>query len=287
MPLNDTFPRSVAFVVGWRTDPEGIRQQSAIGTAFFVAVPATTGNHGWIYVVTAAHVVEFERETWVRVRTKDGSLGLVAVPEWTQHATADVAVAYVNVANALDITWIPMSSFLDVWPNRPTLGDQVYFIGLLEFADSMVEENVPMVRSGTLGRMYQERVALRHGDKRTTRHQAHLIDCRSYAGFSGSPCFVQFQGHQRPGQSGVFVGGVSLVPETVCLGLISGHWDDLAQAEVGEDLASDPVARGIQVRINTGVGIVTPVEKIRECLMDDELVQARIVRDAHVPPEQP
>lgn len=281
MPLNDTFPQAVTFVVGWRTDEDtGAQIKSAIGTAFFVSMLSTTGDHGWIYVVTAAHVVEFEKETWLRVRTKDGGLVLFPVPQWTHHPTADVAVAHLNIPNEVDAKWVPTDNFLDLSPSIPALGDQVYFVGLLAIAESMVQENIPMVRSGTLGRMYQERVPLKHGDGRVSFHQAHLIDCRSYAGFSGSPCFAEFKVPMRPGQAGVFIGGMSAVPEIRCIGLISGHWDDLAKAQVSVDFADDPLAKGIRVPVNTGVGIVTPIERVRECLMDEDLVKTRLQTDA-------
>jgi len=285
MPLNDKYPKSVVFVVGMRKDRNDAPAPTAIGTAFFVAVPTAMPDRAWAYLVTAAHVVEFESETWVRVRMKDGSLRSLAVPRWTIHPHDDVAVTFVGIPDDLDRTFVPESNFLDVWPKRPTVGDRVYFIGLLAFAESMVEENVPMVRSGTLGRTYQERVPLRHGDDRVTHHQAHLIDCRSYAGFSGSPCFVQFQSMYSPGdeaRGGSWLGGVSQVPETVCLGLISGHWDDMARVQATGDMANDQAVQNIRFPINTGVGIVTPVEKIRECLMDDELVAARTVLDARL-----
>jgi hypothetical protein len=76
--------------------------------------------------------------------------------------------------------------------------------------------------------------------------------------------------------------GVSQVPETVCLGLISGHWDDMARAQATGDMANDQAVQNIRFPINTGVGIVTPVEKIRECLMDEELVAARTARNAQL-----
>jgi hypothetical protein len=47
-------------------------------------------------------------------------------------------------------------------------------------------------------------------------------------------------------------------------------------------MANDQAVQNIRFPINTGVGIVTPVEKIRECLMDDELVAARTVLDTRL-----
>ena len=280
MPLNDQFPKAVAFVVGWRKDPTGSLVQTAIGTAFFVAVPNTSGDAGWICAVTARHVIEMETQTWLRVRAKDGSIQLITTTPWVQHPSADVAVAHMPSPDTLDIKWLTMTDFLDLSPTMPALGDPVYFIGLLAMAGSMVAENVPMVRSGTLGRMYQEGVPLQRGDGTISHHVVHLIDCRSFGGFSGSPCFAEFRVPPRPGLAGVFIGGLSALPETKCIGLISGHFDDLAKVRAIEELADDPVVKAIRFPVNTGVGIVTPIEKVRECLMDGSLVAMRQLAEA-------
>ena len=201
MPLNDDFPKGVAFVVGSRPDESGAQVQTAIGTAFFVALPVSNGSGGaFVYAVTAAHVVACETEAWLRVRSKSGSLGVAPATAWTIHPTADVAVALVVGPDQLDIKWITMENFCDFEPTRPALGDQVHFIGLLAIADSMVQENVPMVRSGALGRLYQQRVPLRRCDGTLAFTEAHLIDCRSYGGFSGSPCFVEYRVLPKPGR---------------------------------------------------------------------------------------
>jgi hypothetical protein len=270
--------------MGMVRDSDDSQVLGAIGTAFSVGVPTAVPDRSWIYVVTAAHVVESGSQTWIRVRMKDGSLRELSIPKWTSHPRDDVAVAFMGYPD-VDMTLIPVSRLLDEWPTQPMLGDRVYFLGLLALAESMVEENVPMVRSGTLGRLYQDRVPLRHSDDRVTRHQVHLIDCRSYGGFSGSPCFVQFRhklDKNDPPRTGAWIGGIPLEPDTVCLGLISGHWDDMARAEASGDLANDPLVKSIRFPINTGVGIVTPAERIRECLMDEELVADRAARDAQL-----
>jgi hypothetical protein len=60
------------------------------------------------------------------------------------------------------------------------VGTQVFYIGLLSPLDR------PMARSGTIGALDQE--GIDHKDGFT--YTAHLVDCRSYGGFSGSPVFA-------------------------------------------------------------------------------------------------
>lgn len=73
----------------------------------------------------------------------------------------------------------------------------------------------------------------------------------------------------------MFIAGMSAIPEIRCIGLISGHWDDFAKAQVSADYVDDRLAKGIRVPVNTSVGIVTPIERVTECLMDEDLVSAR------------
>ena len=60
----------------------------------------------------------------------------------------------------------------------------------------MGERAVPIVRSGTVAAVGQPDITWETGNYPTVRtwtaRETHLIDVRSYAGFSGSPCWVQF-----------------------------------------------------------------------------------------------
>jgi hypothetical protein len=287
MSLDDSYTKMVAFVIE-RLDPsDGVGEGRAIGTSFFVMVPSKTDpGNGWLYAVTARHVVESGRDTWLRVHWSDGHLDELPVKAWTLHPSDDVAVTLMNRIG-VDCGWMQIDDFLDVRPQdrRPRLGDRIYFVGLLAIAKAMVDENIPIVRSGTLGRMYQDGMVLRHGQGDSswiTRHEMHLIDCRSYAGFSGSPCFVQFQpiDHLAEPLRMDSTYRDILQPETLLLGLISGHMEELAEPRGTGELANDQMIGTIRFPVNTGVALVTPVEKISECLMDDELVVERARMDA-------
>jgi hypothetical protein len=283
VPLDDRASKLASFVIADRFNEDTQRgERTAIGTAFYVYVPTEADSQrGWIYAVTAAHVVESPNPTWLRVRWDDGRLDEIAVPQWTIHPTEDVAVAPFFY-QGLQISWWQTNEFLDVWDRRPTLGDRAYFVGLLAVAQAMVAENIPLVRSGTVGRLYQADMPLKHPDGRITRHEMHLIDSRSYGGFSGAPCLVQFESIRRvdtPSIPGGAIGDLSFT-ETVLLGLVSGHFDDMRPVEASAEAANDQLIRSIRFPLNTGVALITPVERIRECLMDDELVQDRRRREA-------
>jgi len=66
-------------------------------------------------------------------------------------------------------------------PEKAMLAMPFHYVGLLE------PLNRPMARSGTLGAVYQ--TGIKHPDG--YQYVAHLGDCRSYGGFSGSPCFLE------------------------------------------------------------------------------------------------
>jgi hypothetical protein len=139
----------------------------------------------------------------------------------------------------------------------------------------MGDAGVPMVRSGTFGRLWQEDIRATLGDIETEL-TGHLIDCRAYQGMSGSPCFLQ---HSYP----VLVPVPNSADEgartwtmqhvTSFFGMIAAHFDDSEEAgpASGDPASSVPV----RYKVHTGVGVVTPARFIRETLDDEDLVKLR------------
>jgi hypothetical protein len=233
------------------------------------------------YLVTAAHVIRTEVETWVRVRRLDGSLEDKPIEEqWMFHDRDDVAVTPIELEE-YDIALLPIPDFLPshrslrhgarTFINRPMLGDQVYFAGLFAPIPAMGERNIPLVRSGTLAAMAQPDVPLRLPDGTVLTYTAHLIDCRSYAGFSGSPCFVQFP--REPSSGGV--GRAD--EETELLGVISSHFDFRENADLTGEIADMGT---VGVPIHLGVGVVMPAESLEGLLYRDDVVDDRRRREA-------
>jgi len=218
-----------------------------------------------MYLVTAKHVVVpgEHLKTFARVTMLDGQVKDEPVGPWTRHPTEDVAVTCLTHQQRYwwKLGHIPASSFLPEGPedDHVMLGEDVLFIGLLRNLPEMAADGMPMVRTGTLGRLNQKKVPIRVSPTLTVPGTAHLIDCRSYRGMSGAPCFVQrllvrAQPDKRTGEP------VTLKTETHLLGLVSAHFDDRETTTVGNMSLSVPV--------HTGVGIVTPVRFIRETLED-------------------
>ena len=274
VPLNDTYPLSVTFIAAPRTNGD-IREVTPIGTGFLVGWPHPDFPHAHsYYIVTAKHVVQSEPETYVRFRTKGGGLQDFSVHDWVLHPspTADVAVTPIQIPEHVSVMHVSVADILGSpvsaaerteW--SPTLGDRVYFIGLLDYFEGMVEKNVPMVRSGTLGAMYQDDVPVKTDPHTVTRLHAHLIDCRSYGGFSGSPCFVQgtvVLAAPEPGK-------LRLSTPGRLLGLISGHFDMLKEAETNDSSLK------VKAAINSGVGVVATAEQILEVLTMEEIAGPR------------
>ena len=275
MPLSEHAPKAVFFIIGRRTGVTATPSKQAIGTGFLVMLPAI-GDYEFVhvYAVTAAHVVRSEREHWIRFNTEQGVKDLDGL-EWVFHPTEDVAVAEVQMPEGAIWHAFRVDDFLDGWladhPEAgPALGERVYFMGLLATMTAMADSNIPMVRSGTVGRLYQENVPLRLPDGTVLKVRGHLIDCRSYSGFSGSPCLTQYEWWYRPDPP---VGALNLhrvEEKTLLMGVVSAHFDDWVKARTTGD-----VLGSVEAPLNTGVGIVTPVEAIREVLEDEDLADAR------------
>jgi hypothetical protein len=277
VPLTDTYPKGVFFVGSGPAYGGGQIE----GTSFLIGM--NEGAH--CYVVTAAHVVEPFPQTFVRIPlthgTGEAELVELDVPEWVLDRVHDVAVAPIDLPHRADAVATDLSQFIDDpihqkpddWfrtPFKIELGDVVYFIGLLGKIPAMTDAGIPMVRSGTLGRMWQERVPVVTPEKVLREITAHLIDCRSFAGFSGSPCYVQ------QSRAGIVDGGVTTKYRTLLLGLIGGHWDDWAG--VRDRMKREP--NPLEARVSTGVGYVIPAEFIRAVLMRKELEVMRNDKDA-------
>lgn len=272
MPLGEDYPNSVVFVCEDRAG-----EKVPVGTAFLVALPHERGE--WRYVVTARHVVEHDRPTWLRLRRWDGSAPAeVRIPEWISHPTADAAVAPCDFdVSELQATFISTEAFADRWHYQASVpiqpGDPVFLIGLLSDLRSMVDRSIPMVRSGRVGALYQEDIPVRQGEARRTEPCAHLIDAHSRGGFSGAPCVVEHLSVTPVGDAW------AIFPYLVVLGILVGHFnsytDVLSKQGEGPEHNTD-----FRVQDNQGVAVVVPIEAVLEVLDMEVLVEDRSQREA-------
>lgn len=271
MPLGDDYPNSVVFVC----EDRGGRKVP-VGSAFLIE---HADGGPWRYVVTARHVVEHERPTWLRLRRRDGTAPVdVPVPDWVSHPTADVAVAPCDLdASEFQVTFISTEAFADRWPykdNAPIQqGDPVFLIGLLSDLRSMADRSIPMVRSGRLGALYQADIPVRQGPFRRNEPSAHLIDAHSRAGFSGAPCVAEHPSVVQVDSAW------AIFPYLALLGIVVGHFDSytdvLSKHGEGADFETD-----FRVQDNQGVAVVVPIEAVREVLDMEALVEDREQREA-------
>lgn len=254
MALGESFVKTVVFV------GTGAPERRLLGTGFIAAVPAgdteADGDHP--FVVTASHVVRSSTATFVTVRSHGGEIVDLTPRNWVFHPKEDVAVANIDVDPAqYDIVAVPEKMFVDKSEHKPVLGEDLYFVGLLGQIETMGQANTPMVRTGTLGALYQQDVPMIEPPNTQRALQGHLIDCRSFGGFSGSPCFMHLM--RSTGETKNF--GLRY-PETysVLLGMVGGHFDHRTSVLL-------PDASGkLSIPTSAGVGVVYPAEIIRETL---------------------
>jgi hypothetical protein len=145
----------------------------------------------WIaYVVTAHHVIDGQPypELVFPDPAVPGALYppvSTSGPDWRQPIDGlDVAVLPFVRPHGYDLNALRAGEhLLEHLPAEMMLALPFHYVGLLAPVDRA------MARSGTLGAVYQSDI--RHGEDGFYEYEAHLGDCRSYGGFSGSPCFIE------------------------------------------------------------------------------------------------
>jgi hypothetical protein len=239
------------------------------GTGFFATIPSEAHpGHRWGYVVTAHHVVANKIGLEVQAPVPFGTGRLydpveVDVSEWKQPLpNVDLAMAPWRRSSG-PVPGLPYELMIptDVVAGLH-LATPVHYVGMFE---PLMR---PVVRSGSIAALDQCDVLHAHYD-----HPVHLVDCRSYKGFSGSPCLVEFRfanleelpSDRLPwagipehmwsgGESMGRLGGISSFV-LVC-GMFIRHFSD------------DLTAPDIPSRY--GVGVMLPSEYVKEALMTAE-----------------
>src|SRR5262245_40729620 len=287
--------KAITFLV---VDINGRRTE--VGTTFFIAksldVEDETGIFNTstpalftMYAVTTRHtVVDYVNEViFIRVNTSDG--GFVDLPtlssEWIVHPETDVAVydilsqisalnrspikgAQTSVADirVLNFSMLATSEYLN--ETQVSEGHEVFILGLFrEHAGK--RQALPIVRFGHIALMpwepvevYLSRSDLERG--KPSDIAAHLVECNSIQGVSGSPVLF----YDPPLGSNVVAGSRAIDQSfmtqfqlPVILGLVHGHYGEEESRFVRE--------------VNAGVSIVIPSQKIRETIMQEKLVDQR------------
>jgi hypothetical protein len=253
-----------------------------LGTGSIIGVPSERfDGWRWPYIVTAHHVIANEVEITLDVPdplARGELLPSIPVDGWRQPLPGiDLAIAPFPHELVPRFQAVPLDHFVPDGTVVP-LGGTIYYLGIFAPLD------VPMARGGSLGALD---VPITKPDY---TYNADLVDCRSYGGFSGSPCFstlaypllddtVDFPPDVvPPNPDGSFpkLGRMSYIA-TFC-GIFTAHYSD----EGGAD--------GIVSRY--GVGVMLPCDYVRDALMTDEAMKERreaddtrqAARDAGIPP---
>jgi len=270
VPLYPYMLHCVVRVIGDKRNPKtGRMERKPLGTAFCVQVASESiEGASYPYIVTAHHVIEGQPKPELAFAEpyKPGELyPLVPTsgPDWKQPVDGlDLAVLLFGRPDGYFLYTLKAGMHLQPQLSaKAMLAMPFHYVGLLE------PLNRPMARSGTLGAVYER--GIKHPDG--YEYEAHLGDCRSYGGFSGSPCFLELAVPgltpteppvASPPEKGPF-GRMNYV-HLLC-GMVTWH---LERAAEGKEASA------------YGVVVTLTSDEIWRALMSDELVNDRRRRDA-------
>jgi hypothetical protein len=271
LPLSKSMFDIAVRIVGEKKSTGNVigKKRGTIGTGFVIEVPSEAiVDLAYVYLFTAHHVLDEQGSPQAQA-SNPFAPGTVyppfALDDWYQPLEGvDLALSFISDNEDGGVQVIQGLSVLDLMPpmNVPSLGAVVHYIGYLEPLDRM------MVRSGAIGAL--EQIAVEHEEPEYD-YDCHLVDCRSYGGFSGSPVIypqphpslTKFDRSKLLGRVTEIVPPVgSMVYIPVLCGMFTQHLDDIYPPEDGT------VSR-------YGVGIMLPSAHIWRALMTDDEVKRR------------
>lgn len=215
----------------------------------------------------------------------------LAGARWWSHPDlenlSDVATTPFSIDQAsTEQVWLPLDGSIVETSSRPhlrakgaRLGQEIAIVGLFRHHYGSTTKSVPIVRVGNISAMPVERIKSRY----CGFIEAFLIEARSISGLSGSPVFVNLSDDPRRRRSLAVVGveqnSDSIVDFSryLLLGLMHGHFD---LPNMIEDAVTEDNGGGEREAINTGIGVVIPIQKIIETLYQPELVEMRKKKQA-------
>jgi hypothetical protein len=245
------------------------RGERAGGSGCLVVIPTQTEPFlmGFMYIVTASHVIREGKASALRVNTRDGKLGVIhnTSTGWIHHPDADdLAVLPINFeydtvkARGIPLDWFVTKEKMERYKIGP--GDEAFIVGRFVNHEGK-QQNLPAVRFGNLSMLAHEPIRTKRG----LLQEAFLVECRSLPGYSGSPVFVYplpFSPIRR-----------EQVPPML-LGIDFGHLTDVRPV-LDKDANRVPVNDNWFVETNTGMSCVIPAWKVQELLYVEELVESR------------
>jgi hypothetical protein len=270
MPVHVETTFNVVRIIGDLPSPRTpyAMMRDTIGTGFVLTAPGEVNpTRRFGYLVTAAHVLEGQSNIEMRVARLDGTLAAAApIGGWRVPVPSlDLALAPMPVPPSPDVLryWshtvelaVPVGALHTAVP-----GDSIYYIGVLTALDRT------MLRAGTIGAIDQLGV----GHDGGYDYPCHLVDCRSYGGFSGSPCYLvkhypttKASAWPLPApytEQGEGAPHGALDHIIVLVGMFTEHLTDSKGAETYSS--------------RYGVGVMLRSQEIREVLMSEEMREER------------
>jgi hypothetical protein len=253
-------------------------RRGPIGTGFLLCIRSETHpSVQWGYIVTAHHVLDDQSKVEVQLSDPFGNGTLydpIPITDWRQSVPKlDLALAPLLGSRAPVSALEVETNLLNPKAVDVALGGVVHYIGILAPLDRV------MVRTGAFGAVHQE--GLEHPGGYV--YPAHLVDCRSYGGFSGSPCFANLSyaalepsepaAHQPPPGHLPPLGRVYHV--VVLCGMLTQHLESAVPRD-----GTLPHYSSLY-----GVGVMLRANEIWEALMTKEMQEDRRELDKQVEAE--
>ena len=242
------------------------------GTGFVLTVEsdAPTDNRH-TYLVTARHCVEQAKRygsLYVRLNSHGGGgtalLELPSAWEYHEDETNDVAVIRFPGPPIYQMMLFERESLAtsDLIAEKSIgVGEELVVVGLFSSHHGRTV-NLPIVRSGIIAAMPSEPI---QDPQSGLDFDAYLAEVRSIGGLSGSPVWVAIDpGRPISGPASFRSPAWSFY----LLGLIRGHW----QKE--EDWLAD-FGNSEHESLNTGIAMVTPIQKALDIIDSETLVKER------------
>lgn len=279
MPLDLTMMYSAVTVCGDKIDDAGQAHRVRNGTGFVMLFRSEhVPDRKHAYVVTPQHVINGLTNIEIEAANPYDQGKLyppVQVTDWRKPAIrpkADLAFAPYRIPAGQTVIALEFGALVQYGLDL-SLGATFHYVGLLS------PLGIPMARSGTIGALDVE--GMQHDGP--YEYAAHLVDVRSYDGFSGSPCYIEYpMANLTPLDTSQFpfriphsfkdkpVGAMAFL-QLFC-GMFTEHFSDNRMA----GLAS-----------NLGTGVVLPADHIIEELMTNALREERDEDDEQWVASQP
>lgn len=205
------------------------------------------------------------KNVYLRVNEKNGTASQIKTNTnaWIHHEdpNVDISILPILFGDSADHLLYPESEFLTselIKKYEIDVGDEVIITGLFTHHHGN-NKNLPIIRIGNIAAMEGEKIQVEG-----FLMDAYLIESRSIGGLSGSPVFTHLGIIRKMnGQIQHHIGE----EYHHLLGLICGHYDSKTSKN---DIFSEDI--GENIRVNTGIAIVTPISKLVE-MFDQPLVK--------------